>query len=609
VACEAVRKISNEALLAQIAASNEPFPVRVAAIERISDQSTLFNIAQTAPANTVGTGGKQAVMRLSDSKSLVALATGAVNNDVRIAAIDRLEPEDQLTLVDIARGAHDSQIREAAVKRLTVQSERISDHATLVNIAQMTWDRAVGAAIVKRLSDSKSLVAVATGAVDSSVGMAAMDRLQPEDQLELVEIARGANGAEIGIAAVNRLTDQALLADLAQNCTNFSVLKRTIDRLTDPTIVSRIAISASSKYVREHALSYVTDQSVLARIALDDKELCVRVAASERVDNPGLLAELAAKSNDPGVRTRAVAKIEDQELLAQIATHDSAPQVRLAALGQLAHKETLRRIATSDDNEEVRFAALNRLSRDLFAACTRGDEVLVSELLQAGASPTIRDSAGATPLACAACEGKFDIVRTLLKGGADPWARSLIHPHIQAMRASLSAVLDALPNRLNELTVKSFDDFERSVRKGNKPTTEIGVGSQDDLLLYVSIIAPLMVWSVEVFFENFSIYPYSTAPAYISVNFKDRHRSLEISRSEKGYCWRKMDWSLKYRRSAHPGYCPARIISLSEPAAYPFPGRNGKKRGHEIDLPILRVRQWRPQPANAARALTAAQWI
>lgn len=48
-----------------------------------------------------------------------------------------------------------------------------------------------------------------------------------------------------------------------------------------------------------------------------------------------------------------------------------------------------------------------------------GHEDIVREILKAGANPNIRDAAGKLPLHMATMEGKIAMVQLLLEGGAD----------------------------------------------------------------------------------------------------------------------------------------------------------------------------------------------
>ncbi len=63
------------------------------------------------------------------------------------------------------------------------------------------------------------------------------------------------------------------------------------------------------------------------------------------------------------------------------------------------------------------------ISRDhkrLFRLIRSGDAVGVGTLLNSGVTPDAIDDEGRTPLECAVCEGRLDMVRTLLAFGATP---------------------------------------------------------------------------------------------------------------------------------------------------------------------------------------------
>jgi ankyrin repeat protein len=61
----------------------------------------------------------------------------------------------------------------------------------------------------------------------------------------------------------------------------------------------------------------------------------------------------------------------------------------------------------------------DELQARLWAACARGDDGAVSELLASGADPNLADAHGLAPVHHAALEGHLSVLEALLRGGAD----------------------------------------------------------------------------------------------------------------------------------------------------------------------------------------------
>jgi hypothetical protein len=141
VGLAAVRRLADQALLADIAKTASDWRVRGDAVDKVTDQAALADIAKTDPAPNVR---RIAVNKLTDQAVLAHIAKSDRYGEVRQAGVWRLT--DQALLADIAKSDSQPFVLLAAVEKLT-------DQALLADIAKTGTDETVRAAAKRRLAE------------------------------------------------------------------------------------------------------------------------------------------------------------------------------------------------------------------------------------------------------------------------------------------------------------------------------------------------------------------------------------------------------------------------------------------------------------------------
>ena len=118
-----------------------------------------------------------AVERLTDQRVLVDVAKNDEYSSFRRAAVERLT--DQRVLADVAKNDEDWHVRQDAVKRLT-------DQRMLGNVAKNDKDWWVRRAAMERLTDQHLLAEVAKNGHDREVCREAVERLKIPDLLNAI---------------------------------------------------------------------------------------------------------------------------------------------------------------------------------------------------------------------------------------------------------------------------------------------------------------------------------------------------------------------------------------------------------------------------------------
>jgi DUF917 family protein len=117
-ALRAVEKMTDRKKLEEVAKTAENGKVRRAAVKKITDQSVLADIARNDKDSDVCKAAVEKIIDLSPSIGEIVKVDKDELKKFRLAAVEKLT--DQSVLADIAKNAEDEYLREAAIHRLTV---------------------------------------------------------------------------------------------------------------------------------------------------------------------------------------------------------------------------------------------------------------------------------------------------------------------------------------------------------------------------------------------------------------------------------------------------------------------------------------------------------
>ena len=308
----AVGKLTNQGRLAKIALTDKDNEVRLLAVYRITDQTRLATIAIE---NGFGDSGLAAVMKLTDQKLLsnVAKKNSFYINPVRLAAIEKIT--DQGQLADIYMNTRNDELLLATIRK-------ISDQSLLADIAKVYKSEIIFEAILAKLTDQKLLTDVAVMTEFGETCLEVVMRLTSISEhvlaQRIIDIANSdhivACHLEKLLAAFEKITDQKLLAHLAVNAKNIKVRKAAANTITDQTLLPDIARNAKNDVVRMAAVNKITDQVLLADIAKNNDDCGISNAVTKILTDQALLTDLAMNAKYDSVRVAAAEKLTDRTL-------------------------------------------------------------------------------------------------------------------------------------------------------------------------------------------------------------------------------------------------------------------------------------------------------
>jgi hypothetical protein len=287
------------------------------------------------------------------------------NWTIRQAALGNIDGDvNQALLEDIAKKDQDPLIRANATARLRNQ-------LLLASLAVKDPVERVREEATKKLADPQLLLRILTTDPSFSVRLGAAGNPNLTDQAALADAATSDRSDSIGLVrrkALERLTDQTLIAAIAQSDTDEWLRKAAVERLSDQILLGQIAQSDSVVFeVRLKAVMKLSDQTLLARFAAEANK-GIRLAAVNALTDQAVLAKLARTDSDSGVRYDAAKKLTDQAELTAVATSDQDAKVRKAAVERLSEGTVLAKIAKTDPERTTALAAAERIKDDAFLA-------------------------------------------------------------------------------------------------------------------------------------------------------------------------------------------------------------------------------------------------
>ncbi|MEI6861659.1 MAG: hypothetical protein WCL04_05340 [Verrucomicrobiota bacterium] len=338
IALKAVAMITNLRVLARIASTGRHFGVREIAVEKLTDEKLLAEVAKHRVQSTDDWEiGKTAARKLTD----------------------------QGRLAEVAAQASDKFVRKVAVLKLT-------DQALLAAVAKQPTEGEIRAVLIERLTEPALLAEVTRHAASDGLRFALVQKL--DDQAVLADIARGDHDWNIRKAAVEKLTDQAALGTVAKQDRDRDVRAAALRRLTDQPALAAVATGDDEKELRTEALRKIDDQNALTTVATKTQHRETRVAAVEKLTDQAALAAVAKEDSDAFIRALALQRLDDQRTLALVAGNDSDGEVRRTALARLIDERALATISTGDSDRSLREMAARRLAEQtiLTAATAAG---------------------------------------------------------------------------------------------------------------------------------------------------------------------------------------------------------------------------------------------
>ncbi len=371
----ALLSVRDRSLVAELASTPGPVPLRIAAVWWLARRGGEDELARLLPGLQPPAVRAAAERALGQAQVLPELAD--LDEEARREKVGTIR--DAALLARIARQDPSLGVRLAARERLAYGDLR--DAIALEHLAER-WASTHSTGGIEDIRDPRTLARLASTHPLSAVREAALARADPGLLRET--LLHEVDDSTLRVA-VRRTTDTELLADLAPS---FPAWARgaAMKRLPQAALVE-IAGSAPSLVTRLAAVEALEDPAALAALARSDAPRRVRRAAIERTSSPSVLAEIVRTETDADLRTAAAERISGKAVLLGLMRGETDPLVRAALVARLTDLRRLVEIAVDDSEPvEVQVAAVRALGRHwktwaMARGCREGDEGACRRLL------------------------------------------------------------------------------------------------------------------------------------------------------------------------------------------------------------------------------------
>jgi len=266
----AVEKVSDQEVLKEIAGKNdEEIAVRIAAVRRIADRDILENLERSERDINVR-------LAVSTRLSEVIISTNRIpppdmkHFEINIPPVTRTSDQEGGRIAAEVQSKHEAVIQEIRKTGGECQGGNREACDRLFEIAENNGDSRLRGAAVEQIRNEGQLIRFARKSDDIWVVLAAVQNRHLRDQKVLGEIARNSENEIVRLCAVKKITDQAVLIELYGNEANTYVRMALVDQLTDYRLLDEIAGNDGDLGIRH--------------VALERYQLLKREAAAEKKD-------------------------------------------------------------------------------------------------------------------------------------------------------------------------------------------------------------------------------------------------------------------------------------------------------------------------------------
>ena len=404
------------------------------AVKKLSDQAKLYEIAKNAPLSNVR---EEAAQKLNNQSELLDIAKNGWGSALRCCAIKKLT--DQAVLAEIATNQkdNDSIARGCAVSMLTDETKlifialndkhpdicitafkKITNRELIAQIASALYSPAQEPALLALKLDDSSLLPqvylkIAKNTSHNSVHDPKEILSMIDNNEMLADIARHALSHHIKREAVLKITDQRVLENLGMaKCGTASL--EAIARLTNQVTLAEIIRACQYEYKIVHAaIEKLTDKSLMDDLIQDQAlQTWVRIKIADKISDQSLIQDfykdIVSNTREPGfIRLRAAKKIQDkafaQSIYADIVHTGEDWSIRYQSIWEISDENILASIAKSSSNgfKYSRNIEFDNIDHAISIECDLRDDIVshlknydvISDIAKNAADKEIRSKA------------------------------------------------------------------------------------------------------------------------------------------------------------------------------------------------------------------------
>jgi len=242
---KAVKKLTNQEILADIAKHNSSDILRATAVGNLNSQSILSEIAKSETNSHVC---RALIEKLTDQEALAYIAHNNCDKQVRIKAVDKLT--DQKMLADVAKNSTEYRFREVSIEAV----KKLTDQRILADVATNGKEYDTRIIAIKKLTDPNVLAYIAKNDVNINLCKAAVCKLTVQETL--IDVAKNAKFDDIRIEATKKLINKTLVQEIYAEIImrGNRGFREALSLLSDENILENIVRQTQNNIVKNEVL-------------------------------------------------------------------------------------------------------------------------------------------------------------------------------------------------------------------------------------------------------------------------------------------------------------------------------------------------------------------
>ena len=339
----------DEKILKTLTAKNQDPQVRIAAINKINDDSFLMHFVKDERYHSVL---KAAVDNINDQSLLVEIATNReydiseYNNDssARFYAVQNITDKDM-------------------IRKVIIESDEIKIYGKMIEciddediIKELLSDRKIPQSkkdIIKSQGYKLYEKAIREYGDEDEL----MERLLDEDfdiykkmriisnlsEEKLSQFISKSSDTKLKRKAVENIENRDNLLDILKNTKNPALKRDILYKLKDSEISKDYAFDRNEN-VRKAAVKYIDDADILMEIIENDEDLSIREMAVKAELNDDMLKNIVMNNEYPDISKKAIRTIHNENILADIALSIEDRKLRFEAARRIKNKDIINKL-------------------------------------------------------------------------------------------------------------------------------------------------------------------------------------------------------------------------------------------------------------------------
>lgn len=362
---ELIKRSYNQEKIIDMAKNDPDWQVRLAAVENIQDENVLKGILEEELTPAVAI---KAMEHINDKEFLTDICLNNPDSHLRLATINRISDESLLSKEELSSLLEKMLLNDSDVFVLKsiCDNPNLDNQQVLIDVATSSNDELIKRQLVRKITDENILTNFALNDDNPYIRREAIQNPNLRNLNVICDIIRFDDEEFNRIMAIYKIPDKESLLEIIHDSslhhrlheiaqyTNFNLNDYFLNVLEDGT----------DEYGMHVAVNFIRNEDILEKIILSQSNDDIRADAikNSNFTNQDILEKLIATESSPKVLFEVVSKIQSQELLSDyIKNNLEYSEVTVKAISKVENLEVLEELSSYPDSG-IRLEAVKRIS-------------------------------------------------------------------------------------------------------------------------------------------------------------------------------------------------------------------------------------------------------